>query len=941
MITLRRAGLLITWLLLSLILGCANTDIKHGQSPLIIKSPNDTRSYESIVLKNQLQVLLISDSTIESAGAAISVGVGSFQNPKELPGLAHYLEHMLFLGTKQYPEPNSFQKFIEENAGTSNAFTAAEQTNYFFQVSAPVFDEALARFSDYFKAPTFDREYSNKERNAVNSEWSASRNQDGRIIQRIRGLTANKNHPLQNISVGNLETLKTTEDIDLYVEMLQFYQRYYSANNMKLVLFGKQDLAALKALAEKHFATVKNTDITRPTIQQQGLTKDVQAMHIYYRPQKPFKNIIIEFPITNNKNQWKAKPNYYVANILSSEEPNTVAQVLRKKGWVDYFTASASPDFYGSDGFFSITIGLTETGLEHEDEIIAAVFNYIELIRSQGINEGYYLENKAMLGKSFEDMQTPQALTQAIRFSGLLFDIPVEHIIDMPYFYKAFDTKAIGEVLQKLTPEHARIWHINNTVSTKATSTSINVPFYAGEYKTVKFTAEDYKNWSLFANNFSLPEENDLFSSDKAVIFPNKYKVPTLIVNQKGVEAWLMHSQYHSSEKAYLQVVFNTPAAHKNISQWIISDLVNRMFSMQTTALQDKAGRAGIGVGISHPNDNHTISLSGYGEKHMLLYQRMLSQWVNFTPNPQDFAIALTGFVDRINSLEKTEPNRQLFMQLNNLVKIPSWSAQEILTAAKHISIKDVQVYFNKVLQKNRVRIFAFGNYDEKTVKTFAQITVDVLGQNWIPQERYFTPFIVPTAGASLEYKENIAHTDNAFLSAYYTTKVSLDSAAQIALLNAMFHNAFYTKLRTEEQLGYIVGSGYDRIGDYWGFLLYIQSTNTNLEQLKQRFERFILNYLDELEAMDDEVLKQLQKSVIAQLNQAPGNFTEEYSRYLGDFYRGKDTFDSRARLVDAIDRVSKASIIALYKDLLLNHKGQKIQIQLHGKAFIDSPVEK
>src|SRR5690606_19758174 len=132
------------------------------ESVEIRKSPNDDRQYAALTLPNKLQAVVVSDPSLEVTAVSMAVGVGSFHNPAEYQGLAHYLEHMLFLGTEKYPEPNSFQKFVDQNAGQWNAFTAAEETNYFFQLNAGKIDQALDYFSDYFKSPTFDPQYSDK-----------------------------------------------------------------------------------------------------------------------------------------------------------------------------------------------------------------------------------------------------------------------------------------------------------------------------------------------------------------------------------------------------------------------------------------------------------------------------------------------------------------------------------------------------------------------------------------------------------------------------------------------------------------------------------------------------------------------------------------------------------------------------------------------------------
>lgn len=71
--------------------------------------------------------------------------LGSLNDFQELPGLAHFLEHMLFLGSKKYPEENDYQKFVTEHAGHSNAYTTEHQTNFFFDISPDFLSPALDR----------------------------------------------------------------------------------------------------------------------------------------------------------------------------------------------------------------------------------------------------------------------------------------------------------------------------------------------------------------------------------------------------------------------------------------------------------------------------------------------------------------------------------------------------------------------------------------------------------------------------------------------------------------------------------------------------------------------------------------------------------------------------------------------------------------------------
>ena len=100
--------------------------------PNLIKSQNDKRKYRYVTLSNQLTVVLIEDEETEKSSACLDVGVGSMSNPKDIPGLAHFLEHMLFLGTEKYPIENAYSQYLNAHGGSSNAYTAQEVYYYYY-----------------------------------------------------------------------------------------------------------------------------------------------------------------------------------------------------------------------------------------------------------------------------------------------------------------------------------------------------------------------------------------------------------------------------------------------------------------------------------------------------------------------------------------------------------------------------------------------------------------------------------------------------------------------------------------------------------------------------------------------------------------------------------------------------------------------------------------
>jgi len=77
--------------------GESTPDADERETGVVI-SPNDDRAYALVELANGLEVMLVSDPTVEKSAAALSVGLGAAADPDDYPGMAHYLEHMLFMG---------------------------------------------------------------------------------------------------------------------------------------------------------------------------------------------------------------------------------------------------------------------------------------------------------------------------------------------------------------------------------------------------------------------------------------------------------------------------------------------------------------------------------------------------------------------------------------------------------------------------------------------------------------------------------------------------------------------------------------------------------------------------------------------------------------------------------------------------------------------------
>jgi insulysin len=234
----------------------------------IVKSAQDDRSYRGLVLENGLKAMLVSDPTTDKSAAALDVHVGHMVDDKELPGLAHFCEHMLFLGTDKYPDETEYSKYLSQHGGGSNAYTAADHTNYYFDVTPKNLEEALDRFSQFFLSPLFTESATDREVNAVNSEHEKNIPSDSWRLRQLECSLCDPEHDFHKFGTGSKSTLDEipkSKGINVRDELLKFHDRWYSSNIMGLAVLGSQGLDELESMVRKQFSDVKNKNVTVPS----------------------------------------------------------------------------------------------------------------------------------------------------------------------------------------------------------------------------------------------------------------------------------------------------------------------------------------------------------------------------------------------------------------------------------------------------------------------------------------------------------------------------------------------------------------------------------------------------------------------------------------------------------------------------------------------------
>ncbi len=215
-----------------------------------------------LTLANGLRVSLRHAPRLKRSAAVLRVAAGSHDVPLAWPGLAHFLEHLLFLRTERFPTGDGLMAYVQRHGGQVNASTRERTTEFFFELPVPTFTDGLERLADMLTHPRLTLEDQLREREVLQAEFVAW-SQDAKAQQHVallEGLAAD--HPLRGFHAGNRDSLAVERE-DFQQALQDFHTRFYQSGQMTLSLTGPQPLEALEALAQ-HFSEALASGPYRP-----------------------------------------------------------------------------------------------------------------------------------------------------------------------------------------------------------------------------------------------------------------------------------------------------------------------------------------------------------------------------------------------------------------------------------------------------------------------------------------------------------------------------------------------------------------------------------------------------------------------------------------------------------------------------------------------------
>lgn len=903
----------------------------NGWQPIketIRKSEKDPRQYQAIKLDNGMVVLLVSDPQAVKSLSALVVPVGSLEDPDSHPGLAHFLEHMTLMGSKKYPQPDSLAEYLKMHGGSHNASTAPYRTAFYLEVENDALAGAVDRLADAIAEPLLDKKYADRERNAVNSELTMARSRDGMRMAQVSAETINPAHPGARFSGGNLETLSDKPGSPVLDALLAFRDKYYSANLMKAVIYSNKPLPELEKMAAETWGRVPNKNITRPEITVPVVTDAQKGIIIHYTPAVPRKVLRVEFRIDNNTAQFRSKTDELITYLMGNRSPGTLSDWLQKQGLAEGIRADSDPVVNGNSGVLAISATLTDKGLAHRDQVVAAIFSYLNLLREKGVDKRYFDELAHVLDLDFRYPSINRDMDYVEWLADTMIRVPVEHTLDAVNIADQYDAKAIQDRLAMMTPQNARIWYISPNEPHNKTAYFVDAP-----YQVDKISAQTFSEWQQGSAKIALqlPTLNPYIPDDFTLIKPEKVAdKPQLIVDELQLRVVYTPGRYFASEpKADVTLVLRNPNAMETARNQVIFALNDYLAGIALDQLSNQAAVGGISFSTG-ANNGLMVNANGYTQRLPQLFDALLQGYFSYQPTEEQLEQAKSWYAQMLDSAEKGKAFDQAIMPVQMLSQVPYFQREERRSLLPSITLKDVLSWRDALKAGARPEFLIVGNMTaDKSVSLAREVQkqLNAHGSEWCRNKD-----IVVEKQQNAIFEKAGSTSDSALAAVFAPPKADeFSSSAASAMLGQIIQPWFYNQLRTEEQLGYAVFAFPMNVGRQWGVGFLLQSSDKQPGFLWERFKAFFPTAEAKLQAMKPEEFAQIQQSVITQMQQPPQTLGEEASKLSKDFDRGNMRFDSRDKVVAQIKLLTPQKLADFFHQTVVEPQGMALLSQVSG----------
>ncbi|EWM30042.1 insulin-degrading enzyme [Nannochloropsis gaditana] len=850
-----------------------------------------------------------------------------------------------------------------------------EDTNYYFSIKWEELQGALDRFSAFFTCPRFDNASTEREMKAVDSEHSNNLQDDGWRLFQLQKSTAHPEHPFHKFGSGNRKTLLPPPEkggMEATREaLLAFHTTYYSADIMKLAIVGREDLDTLQEWAVQLFAGVRTTG------QPSHFPYPVEAWdpsrlgtRLDVVPVREMRRLSLAWPLPHNWEKQRAlqssKPARYLAHLLGHEGKGSLHSYLNSQGWIESISAGSSVKTADMD-MFKVSLSLTQAGMEHIEEIVGLVYQYLKLLRSSPVDRKVFEELKTMSEIKFLFREKENAVDFASGISSMMHEYPPENILWGPYALD-WDEQAVRDYLSLLTPERMHLTVVSKAFEEEAQKEAwAKEKWYGTLHKLEKLPEAKVAAWSNppeIHPMLSLPSPNEFLPTDFSLIceqpaykslapddpvhpFPPSLLFPS---SAQALPASLPASSPERGVKVFhkLDTTFKVPKvqffAHL-LSRQIYSSppsvVLHRLYNMllrdELNEFAYEAAMAGLSYSVTTRTTGLSVKVSGYSHKLPVLLKKVAGKAKGLLQEIKDKGANDPEIQQKFNkhrltllreymNFDREAPYERALYNTRQVLDGQAWHLAQYIQVLNDHSTCNVQA-MTDVVEEGMARLdcdaYAHGNVNAEEALSYFQTLKDSWGFSPLydgeqPEERA----VMLHANSTLIYQTPGPNPeeDNSATEVYIQcgpTHLSGGDTKSDVILDVLSHMAStsaYQRLRTEQQLGYIVFAFLRRLNGGQGLSVVVQSPSASPPQLDGFIEDWMADFREkELGTLSDEDFESHLLAVESMKLEKDKRLSEEAYRHWAQIVERRYDFYREKREVAVLRTLTKEDLLSFW----------------------------
>jgi insulysin len=976
--------------------GCEPRHQEPDRLDRIVAATVTEPRYRGIVLPNGLKVMLISDPSVERSAAAMAVGAGSLNDPLDRPGLAHFNEHMLFLGTEKYPEPEGYQQFVHQHAGFTNAYTSDDHTNYFFQVANDAFPEALDRFAQFFVAPLFNPDYVAREMNAVDSEHSKNIENDMWRVQQVQRDMALPSHPMHRFSTGNLKTLgNVTRE-----ELLAFYRAHYSANLMTLAVIGAGSLDDLEKLARGKFAAVENRKLEKPHYPEEFLPRKAALRLLTVEPIADRRSLTLTFPLPSTERYYTSKPLGLIGFVLGHEGKGSLLSLLKAENLATSLAAGPGEgtEDYGS---LELNIGLTPEGLQRYEDVLRIVFAGIRRVQQTGIPRYLFEENQVMAELGFRYKEPGDSASRVSGMSAIMQHLPLDELPRAAYLYKDYNAHLYQQFLDRLTAHNVLV-----TLVAKGVPADQVEPYYGVHFGYAERTGEPYNRLVAAAPEprVHLPGPNPYiprvsgmlrpqgplaltyrsilhlrrdglgqnvvsrvanlqdvgFTSLEAFVSQMDGKLgrstsdaelpallerasplPTKLIDDDSGRIYYLSDWQFRQPRAHMILRFRTGNTYGNARQAILSQLYAAAWEESLNEFGYPVKEAGLGYSLDASKEGIGLTLSGYSPRMLALLDQLAAKLKQVDISEATFASLKERTLRGIQNQKFGQPYDQAHYYLGLLLEDPAIPREDLEAALSGVTLSELRAYAARLYDRVYLEGVVSGNLDPVAARIALERVQKRLGAAVLPaSERRDETIRQLQPGANYLFTKRMEVNNSVIDLSYQIGKTNPALRGAVLIAGRALQDSFYRNMRTEQQLGYIVFGGMGQMKKTLSLNMLVQSGAYTADALLERVEAYIPRFVAEFKSMPDETFERLRRAVIEAKLAPDKDLEAQAEKLFWVAFENDAKWDYVSEDIHAVEALTRAEVNEVVESALQGERRKRLVIRLLGKDHVAAPAK-